>query len=233
MKRFYATVSVGIPKIGLYSILLDGKPIKTPKHADLVVPWRGLADAIAEEWRGQGDELDPDGMFFTKCANTALDYTAGDKPAVAEGILAYANDLLCYRAGEPADLAARESAAWDPLLAWFKERYGVNLRTGTSVAPVRQEEEALAKLRAVLAPLNAFVLTALHGAASLCGSLVLALALHEGRLTAEEAFAASRLDEDYQAEKWGRDDAVEIRARAILAELSAMARVLTLAETPV
>ncbi len=230
MKRFYTNVSVGIPQRGLYSILLDSKPIKTPKRADLAVPWRGLAEAIAEEWKAQGEELDPASMYLTKCANSAIDYTTHHEAAVAEGILAYSNDLLCYRALEPADLVARESEAWDPLLAWFRERYGVNLLVGDSVAPIRQEEEALEKLRAVLAPLDAFVLTALHGAAALCGSLVLAMAVFEGRLTAEEAFAASRLNEDYQAEKWGRDAAAEARARFILAELAAAARFMALAK---
>jgi chaperone required for assembly of F1-ATPase len=233
MKRFYTNVSIGIPQRGLYSILLDGKPVKTPKRANLEVPWHGLAEAIAEEWKVQGPEIDPASMYLTKCANSAIDYTAHHEAAVAEGILAYANDLLCYRAMEPADLVARESEAWDPLLAWFRERYGVGLLTGTTVAPIRQEEEALAKLRGALTGLNAFVLTALHGAAALCGSLVLAMAVFEGRLTAEEAFAASRLNEDYQAEKWGRDAAAEARARFIMAELAAAARVLALAKAPV
>ena len=228
MKRFYTNVSIGFPKHGLYSVLLDGKPIKTPKRAELVMPWRGLADAIAEEWKGQGEKLDPDGMFLTKCANSAIDYTAQHETAVVEGIVAYANDLLCYRAAEPADLVALENEVWDPLLAWFEERYGVKLRTGATVAPIRQEEEVLARLRAALAGLGPFALTALHGAATLCGSLVLALALFEGRLTAGEAFAASRLHEDYQAEKWGRDAYAETRARYLLAELTAAARVLAL-----
>lgn len=230
MRRFYTQVSIGIPKRGSYSILLDGKPVKTPKRADLVLPWRELAEAIAEEWRAPGDEIDPAAMFLTKCANTAIDQTTGHEEVVVEDILAYANDLLCYRAEAPADLVARQSENWDPLLAWLEARFGVWLLTGVGVAPIEQEKAALAKLRAAIGVHNAFVLTALYAAAALCGSLVLALALLEGRLTAEDAFALSRLDEEYQAEKWGRDAGAELRARALAAELDAAARFMRLAK---
>ena len=229
MKRFYATVGIGLANIGLYSILLDGKPLKTPRRADFAVPSRGLAEAIAEEWRAQGPQFDPAAMFLTRCANTAIDYTAGNEAAVIGGILAYADDLVCYRADTAAELAARQREMWDPLLEWLDSRFGVRLKTGTGVAPVRQDAAVLAKLRAALAGRGPFVLTALHAAATICGSLALALALAEGRLTAEEAFAASHLDEEYQMEKWGRTAWAEARARRLAAELSAAAQVMTLA----
>jgi chaperone required for assembly of F1-ATPase len=233
VKRFYANVSVGIPQRGHYSILLDGKPVKTPKRAELIVPSGELAALIAEEWKSQGAEIDPNAMFLTKCANTAIDYTTGHEAAVVEGIIAYANDLLCYRAEAPPELVARQSETWDPLLGWFAGRYGVQLRTGAGVSPIRQEEDALDRLRTALGGLNVFVLTALHAAATLCGSLVLVLAILEGRMGAEEAFAASRLDEEYQAEKWGREASAEARARAMLRELQAAARVLAVMRAPV
>ena len=228
MKRFYTNVSVGIPARGLYSVQLDGKPVKTPKHADLALPWRELAEAIAEEWRRQGEEIKPADMFMTKCANTAIDQITGHEGAVVDGILAYANDLLCYRAEEPADLVTRQSEAWNPLLDWLEQRTGVKLLIGTGIAPIRQAEAALEKLRAAIAPLNAFALTALAGAVSLLGSLVLGLALLDGQLSAAEAFAAAFLDEEFQMEKWGRSTGAEQRARALEAELDAMARVMRL-----
>jgi chaperone required for assembly of F1-ATPase len=228
MKRFYTQVSIGIPKRGSFSVLLDGKPVKTPKRADLVLPTRELAEAIAEEWRTQGSQIDPDGMFLTKLANSAIDYSVGHESAVVEGILAYANDLLCYRAESSENLRNRQSENWDPLLAWLEARFGVKLLIGTGIVPIRQEEEALAKLRAALNVHNAFTLTALHAAATICGSLVLALAVLEGRLPTEDAFALSRLDEEYQAEKWGRDTMAELRARRLAAELDAAARFMRL-----
>ena len=233
MRRFYTQVSIGIPKRGSYSILLDGKPVKTPARAALALPTRALADAVAEEWRGQDDKVDPASMPLTKLANTAIDRVAGQEDHVIGQILAYANDLLCYRAEAPADLVARQNAGWDPLLDWAAERTGAQLLTRVGIVHIAQPEEAVEAFRNALAQHDAFALTAVHSAATICGSLVLALALAEGRLDAEEAFALSHLDERYQAEKWGTDGEAEKRARALAAELDAAGRFMRCAQLQV
>jgi chaperone required for assembly of F1-ATPase len=229
MRRFYKKVSVAED----FRILLDGKPIKTPLRATLALPTRALAEAIAEEWRGQGDKIVRETMPLTKLANTAIDRVAGQKEHVVGQTLAYANDLLCYRAEGPADLVTRQNEGWNPLLAWAAERHGARLLTRAGVIHIAQPEEAVAALRGALAEHDPFVLTALHAAAALCGSLVLALALADGRLDATEAFALSHLDERYQAEKWGADGEAEKRARAMAAELDAAARFMRCAQRQV
>ena len=212
---------------GKYSVLLDGKPIKTPLRATLALPTRTLADAVAEEWRGQGDKIVPATMPLTKLSNTAIDRVIGREAEIAEQILAYANDLLCYRAEAPDDLVARQNESWNPILDWAAERYA-RLTVGTGVGYIAQPEESVEALRNVLVVRDAFALTALHAAATLCGSLVLALALADGRLAADETFALSQLDECYQAEKWGADEEAQTRARALAGELAAAARFLHL-----
>ena len=210
-------------------ILLDGKKIKTPMRKTLALPSRALADAIAEEWRGQGEKIIPATMPLTKIANTAIDRAAGNDVAVVTGIAAYANDLLCYRAEAPDDLAARQNELWDPLLDWAAERHGILLRCAVGITHIEQPEESVAAVRAALAAHDAFVLTALHTAATICGSVILVLALADGRLNAEEAFALSQLDEQYQAEKWGTDAEAAKRSVALAAELDAAARFVSLA----
>ena len=211
-------------RVETFRVLLDGKPIKTPLRKILVLPTRVLADAVAEEWRGQGEKIDPTSMPLTKLANTAIDRVAGREDSVIGQILAYANDLLCYRAETPADLVARQNEGWNPLLDWAAERTGARLLTRVGITHIAQPEEALAAFGRALAAYDPFVLTAVHSAATICGSLVLALALADGRLDTEEAFALSHLDERYQAEKWGTDGEAEKRARALAAELDAAAR---------
>jgi chaperone required for assembly of F1-ATPase len=225
MRRFYKEVSVADD----FRILLDGKPIKTPLRATLALPTRALAEAVAEEWRGQGVLVQPTTMWLTKLANTAIDRVAGREAHVVAQALAYANDLLCYRVEAPASLIARQSECWNPLLEWAAERYGARLLTRVGVTHIAQPEEAVAALRRAVAQYDPFVLTALHVAATVCGSLVLALALADGRLDADEAFALSHLDERYQAEKWGVDEEAEKRALALAAELDAAARFMRLA----
>ena len=61
-------------------------------------------------------------------------------------------------------------------------------------------------------------LTALHALTAATGSVVIALALIEGRLDAEAAFAASELDESFQIEAWGEDSEAAKRREALAAD---------------
>jgi chaperone required for assembly of F1-ATPase len=227
MKRFYK--EVGVADRG---ILLDGKALKTPRGAPLVLPTDALAEAVAEEWRAQGEEIVSAEMPLTKLANTAIDGVAERREEVVAEIVAFArHDHLCYRTDKPAELVARQNAAWDKLLDWAAERYGAPLHTAHGVTSIAQPEPSLAALKAAAAVESEFALAALHVVASILGSLVLALAVADKRLTPGEAFAASQIDERYQAEKWGLDSEAEARARHLAKELDAAARFMDLARS--
>lgn len=228
MKRFYKVVTVAADN----SILLDGKPIKTPAKADLIAPTRALAEAIAQEWREQGANIKPATMHLTKLANTAIDRVESLRDAFLGELAEYArSDLLCYRASEPAALAERQDAGWDPLLDWAKARFRASLRVTRGIRPIAQNEESIAALAGHLLGYDRWRLAALQSATTLTGSLVLALAVAEGRLDAAEAFALSRIDEAYQAEFWGRDAEAEERAQRLDQELAAAAQFLDLARS--
>jgi chaperone required for assembly of F1-ATPase len=227
MKRFYKDVAAAGR-----SILLDGKRLKTPRGAELVLPTSALAEAVAEEWRGQGEDIVPAEMPLTKLANATIDGAAPRREDVVAEIVAFArHDHLCYRTDAPAELVRRQNQAWDPLLDWAAERHGAPLLTAHGVTSIAQPEESLAALRAAVEAFDPFALAALHVVASICGSLVLALAVADRRLTAAEAFAASQIDERYQAEKWGLDAEAQARARRLEAELDAAARFMDLSRT--
>ena len=227
MKRFYKTVSTADR-----SVLLDGKRLKTPKGADLVLPTAALADAVAGEWRAQGEEIVPAAMPLTKLANTAIDGVEPRRDEVIAEIAAFArHDHLCYRTDAPAELVARQNAAWDPLLDWVAERHGAPLLTAHGITSIAQPEASLAALKAAMEAESPFALAALHVVASIAGSLVLALAVADKRLTPGEAFAASRVDERYQAEKWGLDAEAGARAKHLARELDAAARFMDLARS--
>ncbi|GAA0538378.1 chaperone required for assembly of F1-ATPase [Rhizomicrobium palustre] len=227
MKRFYKAVSVSAAP---YQILLDGKAVKTPMRLALTLPSQALAEAVAEEWRGQGEEIKPDTMPLTKLANTALDRVSELREEVIHQIAAYANDNLCYRADAPADLAARQKAEWDPLLKWAEKRYGVSFEIRSGVTHFSQSFETVEALYAALTGYDDFALAALHNAATILASLVLTLALAEQRLSAEEAFALSQLEERYQAEQWGEDEEAAQRTEALRTELIAAETFLRLAK---
>ena len=83
-------------------------------------------------------------------------------------------------------------------------------------------------LAAALSKLDAFSLAALYAASSLCGSLVIALALAERKLDPEQTFAAANLDKIYQAERWGWDPQETAKATVERAELNQISRFLEL-----
>ena len=69
---------------------------------------------------------------------------------------------------------------------------------------------------------------ALHTLAPVLGSLVIARAVADGILDADAAWAASRIDEDHQTERWGDDaEAADVRLRRH-ADVIAAARFLDL-----
>jgi chaperone required for assembly of F1-ATPase len=231
-RRFYSEVSLGEVSGG-WRILLDGRSVKTPQRAELILSSRALAEAIAEEWRAQSGELRLQDMRLTRLANTAIDAVSLNADAVAEDILAYARrDLICYRAEGPDRLVARQKELWDPLLAWAGERYGAQLSATTGIMPIDQPSESLAALRAAFTGYDAFGLTALHMITTLMGSAVLALAHVSGRLSLDESWTAAHVDEDYQIEAWGEDTEAAARRKARLAEMRAASDFFRFSQAP-
>lgn len=227
-RRFYKTAA-GTPVDGGWGILLDGKALRSPAKRPFVLPTEALAQAIADEWQAQGEKVEPSSMPLMQFAATAIDCLAEDRTALVEEIAGYGHsDLICYRAEEPPALARRQEEVWQPLIAWTAERYDVALNVTSGIVAVDQPAHALATFRRVLEACDLFALTALAGATGSAGSLVIALALAEGRVSADEAADAALLDELFQAEKWGSDPEAERRRAGIRADLHAAKRFHTL-----
>ncbi|MFO1186454.1 MAG: ATP12 family protein [Alphaproteobacteria bacterium] len=229
LKRFYqdATVAEEEHAPGEFRLLLDGRPVKTPRGETLRLPGARLAAVVAGEWQTQESEIRLSAMPMTRLAMSLADHVVPRMSDVRAEALAYAStDLLCYRAHSPAALARRQDEAWQPLLDWAREYLGAPLVVTTGVLPVEQPREAVEALERALSALGAGELFAAHALTHRLGSLVLALAIVRGRIDAEGAFALSRLDEAFQAEQWGEDDEAAERTRRISAETAAIARFL-------
>jgi chaperone required for assembly of F1-ATPase len=220
VKRFYKAVTVAPAEDG-FAVTLDGRPVRTPARKPLAVRSRALAEAIAAEWRAQTDRVEPASMPLTRLASTALDLVAVRRPAIVDEVAGYAGtDLLCYRAEAPADLVVRQHAMWQPLLDWAAERHGAALAVTVGVVPGPQPSEALAALRRAVEAQDDLALVALHAATTAACSLVIALALLDGRIDAGEAFELAQLDESYQIEKWGEDAEVARRRKALRGDIA-------------
>jgi chaperone required for assembly of F1-ATPase len=227
-KRFYKDVAV-TDEGGGARLLLDGKPVRTPGKAPLAVPTKTLAEAIAEEWRAQGEHIEPRTMPLTKLANSAIDGVAGRTATVIDDIMAHAGaDLLCYRASGPERLLAAQAAHWDPIVAWAKEALDAPLNLAEGVVHVAQPDASLAAIRKELEGLDAFALAALHVMTSLTGSALLALAVAKKRLEPDAAWDAAHVDEDFQISQWGEDAEAKDRRAARKRDFDAAVRTLRL-----
>lgn len=227
MKRFYKDVTVAETPQG-FRFLLDGKPVQTPGRQAMVLPSRALAEALAEEWRAQGEEMLPLSMPLTRLVNTVVDGVRANRQATIAAILRFGeNDLLSYRAEAPAELARRQGQ-WDAWLDWLERRHGARLKATSGIGHVEQPREALAALKKAVTAQDDYALAALHVLSSITGSLVLGLAILEGALDSSEAFGLSHLDEAYQAETWGSDREAEERALRLAQEMELAARLLAL-----
>lgn len=228
MKRFYKKAEVE-PVAGGFAILLDARPVKTPARNGLAAPSERLAGAIAEEWNAQGEEIDPRSMPLTGLANAAIDRVSPDPEEFARSLACYGeSDQLCYRADNPAALVKRQAEAWDPILAWARRRFDVDFELVCGVMHRPQQDMTLRQLDQAVAARTPFELAGLSPLVTIGGSLVAALALTEGAIGLDTAWAAVTLDEAWQAEQWGEDEEAARVLEARRRDFAAAHRFLTL-----
>jgi chaperone required for assembly of F1-ATPase len=231
VKRFWEAAKAA-PTEGGFAILLDGRPMRLPGGGALRVAEPALAAAIAEEWQAaggaKGGTMRPDEVPLTRLAGTAAERIAPDPAGTITALARYGEtDLLCYRA-EDRRLAARQAAGWDPWLRWAAQDLDAPLMVTTGIMPVAQPASALAALRAAVARHAALHLAALGVAVPALGSLVLGLALAQGRLAPAEALRLSVLEEDFQAEFWGADADATARRDSAVADVALAGRLFAL-----
>jgi chaperone required for assembly of F1-ATPase len=209
VRRFYKDVAIVDG-----AILLDGRPVRTPARMSLVLPFPALAEAVAEEWRMQGEEIEPRTMPLTGLSNAAIDRVAPDPAAFARPLGDYAeSDLLCYRAEAPAELVARQTEGWDPLLDWARARFDIAFVVTSGIVHAPQPPATVTRLSEALLARDPFALAAMSPLITIGGSLITALAVAEDAIDADRAFDVTHLDELWQAERWG-EDRLALEARA-------------------
>jgi chaperone required for assembly of F1-ATPase len=230
-KRFYKEVGVDEAEGG-FAITLDGRPIRTPSGRHVVIPSRAIADAVAAEWAGQAETLDPMTMPLTRLANSVVEGVVDRVADVSDDLARYfQSDLVFYRAGHPEALVAREAEHWDPVLFWAAESLGAHFILSEGIMHVRQPDEAIQAARGAV-PTDPWSVAALHVITTLTGSALLGLALVHGVRDADQIWAAAHVDEDWNADQWGVDEEAAARRAARLKDFSAAVAVLEAVRPP-
>lgn len=208
MKRFWKNAAV-VEGDG-WSVELDGKPVRTPARVPLSVPTRALANAVADEWNGVADAINPREMPLTGLANAAIDRVRPDRAAFARSLAKYAEgDLACYRAEGPAALVERQAESWDALLSWARRRFDVDFSVTSGIVHVAQPQATVDRLAHAVGALDPFRMAGLSPMVTIGGSLIAALSVLQGGLTPEQAWDAVSIDERWQLEQWGSDAEAE------------------------
>lgn len=221
MKRFWKDVGVSEAQGG-FAVALDGRALKTQGKRAQVVPHRPLAEALAAEWAAQSETIDPTMFVLRDLVDMAIDVIAEDRAGSIAGLLRYAEtDTLCYRADPDEPLHARQLELWEPLLLAAEARWDVHFERISGVIHRPQAPATLARLKAVLEAKDMFALSALATLTPLSASLVIGLAALEEGADARQLWTAAELEEDWQAELWGRDDEAEARRAKRFAAFSA------------
>lgn len=232
MRRVYRAVAAepAPPELGSgFVVRLDGRPIRTPAKAPLVLPQAGLAEAVAGEWDAQEQEVRPREMPMMALATTALDLVRPRRAEVVRELSAYGEtDLVCYRAERPESLVARQREAWQPLVDWAALTLDAPLTVTAGILPAEQPAAALAAIERAVEAHDDWALAALSSATKAAASIIIGLALSRGRLDAAAAFEAAELDESYQMELWGEDEEALRRRAGVRADLEAAARFLAI-----
>lgn len=195
--------------------------LKTPQGRELTFPTQSLEEAVRAEVGAKDRPL-------TKLCYTAVDIAAEDADLVIDSLLAYLDtDTMCYYSENP-ELQKLEEEAWRPVTDWVQRRYDCSVDTTIGLMPLNQPAETHDRLRAVLQSLSPWELAGVTSLTQLYASLLLALAVFENQLDAETAWIASRIDEEAQAEQWGRDEEAQWRVNRFKDEMFQAAKFLNL-----
>ena len=213
-KRFWKNVVVEATTDG-FVVALDGRQIKTPAGLLVALPTRAAAELVAAEWAPSDAPIDPEQMPATRWANSSLDKVSVAMEAVADMLAEYGgSDLLCYRAEAPVPLIERQATLWDQPLKWAETTLNAPLQVTSGIIPVDQPNHSLQNLRNELGRFDAFELAAIHDLVVISGSLILALAVIHGEISADHAWECARVDENWQIEQWGEDEEAATSAAA-------------------
>ena len=226
MRRFYKTTGVDAAEGG-FRVLLDGRPMKTPAKHTLILPVKGLAVAVAEEWDAQLEDIQPDVMPITRLSTTANDRMPALRAAAIDEVAQYAEtDLVCYRAAHPPALVREQHAAWQPALDWMAKRYDIAFDVTDALLPVSQPTATLTRIRSTVEAIEDWPLVGVHSATTSLGSIVLALALWHGELDADVAVNASLVDALFEIKQWGQERDATQRHEALRRDVRGAARFL-------
>jgi len=207
IKRFYDKVSIGKNSSNTFSLLLDGKAVKTPLGEKMLFDSEGVACAIATEWELQKDYIVPNTMPMNTIMMTYMDVDSkvsrGDKLAQI-GRFLQTDTIRFPDTLVGSDLHAQQLISWQPVLDFFDSR-GIRITqsmNGFAIPPGAEDEINRIKSE-ILKEFTPLRLTVLETAAKYLKSGTVGIALLENAINPQAAFDAANVEEIVQRREWG------------------------------
>jgi len=203
-KRFYKNVDV-ISSSGQYEIVLDSKKLKTPNGLVFNLNSEPLALAVAHEWQTQKDLILLSQMHLTGLCNVCIDNpTKTTKYALVDSILNFLDtDTILFFSDEPPALLQKQREEWLPIINWYAEKHNIDIQPSESTFVPSFSNNAREVIRRHLLSYSFDTLQGITFGIDSIKSLILMCAVVDKKLTVEEAVNLSRLELNFQTEKWG------------------------------
>jgi len=173
---------------GIYTVLVNEEPLRTPKgHPVRVLSW-DLANAMADDLMAEG-EIDLQRLTMYSLYATQCDFIEDRIDTTIGAILQHLpSDFELHPDPDPA-LAAKQLAAWAPLLA-FLRNIGPELPIARPLQEIDLPWEFVEALRTQLMAMNPAQLTVVLQTVTNLGSVVLGVLLAQQDLEVDQAVSA-------------------------------------------
>eukprot|EP01016_Furgasonia_blochmanni_P005948 TRINITY_DN12353_c0_g1_i6.p1 TRINITY_DN12353_c0_g1~~TRINITY_DN12353_c0_g1_i6.p1 ORF type:complete len:280 (-),score=32.04 TRINITY_DN12353_c0_g1_i6:220-1059(-) len=211
IRRFYKNVAIrpaadAITPFYKYSILLDGKQLRTPGKNPLHVPNYDLAVALAAEFHAQDQILVPAAMPILSIVRTAID--CDTDPNLRDNFLGgclqfLQGDTVCFREEPETKLGKIQNQLLEPVREYANKRLSINVQPHYGFGDLNLSADDNARVQNFLNQFDNWRLTSLVFGATNLKSTLLAITLMDSKIGVRQAVDFSRIEENFQIEQYG------------------------------
>lgn len=149
----------------------------------------------------------------------ALGSVSSFKPDGVSKLLTYLNTDMLFFFADNQELLHCQEQKWLPILQEASQKFGCPLQTTQGLDVPKQDELLFTNFEKYLQSLDDVSFVCLYKLALLMRSVLLAWALVENKVSLDEAYEASLIEEIWQAKHWGKDEEAENKRKKIYDEI--------------
>lgn len=150
--------------------------------------------------------------------NKSVEYVAAHRSETIKLLLDFMETDTILFWSDVKELCLRQQQQWQPVLDLLQQNFGLDFNTTVGLYPA-DNTECRRKFSDILQKMSDNELTACFLTSSESKSVLLGMLMSKRQITAQEVFFKAFLEELYQNEFWGTDEAVANKHKQILSSL--------------